>query len=73
MCVQSQLWQRHFGVCSKLKRYADSDDEDEMNNAVSVPPSSEIRNVMKRMRSYLDARSKGEMNTKMDDIVQFAD
>uniref|UniRef100_A0A8C4SC05 HTH CENPB-type domain-containing protein n=1 Tax=Erpetoichthys calabaricus TaxID=27687 RepID=A0A8C4SC05_ERPCA len=50
---------------------ADSDDENEMNNAAPVPTSSEMRNIMKSMRSYLDANSNGEMNNKMDDIEQF--
>ncbi|GFW33815.1 hypothetical protein TNCV_3589001 [Trichonephila clavipes] len=52
---------------------ADSDDEKEMNNAAPVPTSSEMRNVMKNMFSYLDAHSKNEMNNKMDDIEQFVD
>ncbi|GFU75463.1 hypothetical protein TNCV_2861791 [Trichonephila clavipes] len=34
----------------------DSDDENEMNNAAPVPTSSEMRNIMKSMRSYLDQR-----------------
>ncbi|GFT31988.1 hypothetical protein TNCV_3468421 [Trichonephila clavipes] len=46
----------------------DSDDEKEMNGAGSVPTSSEMRNVTKRMRSYLDAHCNGEMNSKIDDI-----
>ncbi|GFW06114.1 hypothetical protein TNCV_4479061 [Trichonephila clavipes] len=45
---------------------ADSDDENEMNEAAPVPTSSEMKNVMKSMRSYLDAHYNGEMNTKMD-------
>uniref|UniRef100_A0A8C4RFJ1 HTH CENPB-type domain-containing protein n=1 Tax=Erpetoichthys calabaricus TaxID=27687 RepID=A0A8C4RFJ1_ERPCA len=52
---------------------ADSDDENEMNNAAPVPTSSEMRNIMKSMRSYLDAHSNGEMNNKIDDIEQFVD
>ncbi|GFW39443.1 hypothetical protein TNCV_1834261 [Trichonephila clavipes] len=36
---------------------ADSDDKSEMNNVAPVPTSSEMRNTMKRMRSYLDAYS----------------
>ncbi|GFV97472.1 hypothetical protein TNCV_2039801 [Trichonephila clavipes] len=38
--------------------YADSNDENEMDNAAS----SEMRNIMKSMRSYLDAHSNNEMN-----------
>ncbi|GFU46995.1 hypothetical protein TNCV_813671 [Trichonephila clavipes] len=34
---------------------SDSGDENEMNNAAPVPTSSEMRNVMKSMRNYLDA------------------
>uniref|UniRef100_A0A8C4SEN5 HTH CENPB-type domain-containing protein n=1 Tax=Erpetoichthys calabaricus TaxID=27687 RepID=A0A8C4SEN5_ERPCA len=52
---------------------ADSDNENEMNNAAPVPTSSEMRNIMKSMRSYLDAHSNGEMNNKMNDIEQFVD
>ncbi|GFV73932.1 uncharacterized protein TNCV_2641961 [Trichonephila clavipes] len=51
----------------------DSDDESEMNNAAPVPTSSEMRNIMKSMCSYLDTNSSGEMNNKMDDIELFAD
>ncbi|GFW83025.1 hypothetical protein TNCV_4604521 [Trichonephila clavipes] len=52
--------------------HADSD-ENEMNNAAPVPTSSKIRNIMKSMRSYLEAHSNGEMNNKRDDIEQFVD
>ncbi|GFU26331.1 hypothetical protein TNCV_3180821 [Trichonephila clavipes] len=52
---------------------ADSDSENEKNNAASVPTSSETMNVMKSMRNYLDAHSNGEMKNKMDDIKQFVD
>ncbi|GFV44397.1 transposable element Tcb1 transposase [Trichonephila clavipes] len=34
---------------------ADSDNENEMNNVTPDPTSSETRNIMKNMRSYLDA------------------
>ncbi|GFW28923.1 hypothetical protein TNCV_202461 [Trichonephila clavipes] len=51
----------------------DSEDENEMNNAAPVPISPELRNVMKCMRSYLDAHSNGKMNNKMDDIDQYVD
>ncbi|GFU67133.1 DDE-1 domain-containing protein [Trichonephila clavipes] len=52
---------------------ADPADEREMNNVASVPKSSEMRNVIKSMRSYLDAYSIGEMNNKMNDIELFFD
>ncbi|GFV48134.1 hypothetical protein TNCV_3554131 [Trichonephila clavipes] len=52
---------------------ADSDDENEMNNASPVPTSSQMCDIMKTMLNYLDAHSKGEMNNKMDDIEQFVD
>ncbi|GFT28768.1 hypothetical protein TNCV_3584951 [Trichonephila clavipes] len=45
-----------------------SDDENETNNEAPIPESSEMRNIMKGMRSYLDAHSNGEINNKMDDI-----
>ncbi|GFT91218.1 uncharacterized protein TNCV_4044491 [Trichonephila clavipes] len=48
---------------------ADSDDE----KAAPVSTSSEMRNIMKSMHSFLDAHSNGEMNNKMDDIEQFVD
>ncbi|GFU76977.1 hypothetical protein TNCV_4521331 [Trichonephila clavipes] len=47
---------------------ADSDDENEMNNAAPVPTSSEIKNIMESMRSYLDTHSNGEMKNKIDAI-----
>ncbi|GFV30231.1 uncharacterized protein TNCV_97071 [Trichonephila clavipes] len=52
---------------------ADSDCENEMYNAALAPTSSEIRNIMKRMRSYSDAHSNDQMNNKMDDIGQCID
>ncbi|GFW20555.1 hypothetical protein TNCV_1047801 [Trichonephila clavipes] len=60
-----------FVQCSKNIIEADSDDKNELNNATPVPTSSELRNIMKSMSSYLDANSNGERNNKMDDIVQF--
>ncbi|GFX69727.1 hypothetical protein TNCV_1770951 [Trichonephila clavipes] len=50
---------------------ADSDNENEMNNAAPVPTSAEKRNTMKSMRNCLTAHSNDEMNNKMDDIEQF--
>ncbi|GFX95712.1 hypothetical protein TNCV_4886381 [Trichonephila clavipes] len=41
-----------------------------MNPATPAATSSEMRNVRKSMRSYLDALSNGEMNDKIDDIAQ---
>ncbi|GFV15647.1 uncharacterized protein TNCV_3059921 [Trichonephila clavipes] len=35
--------------------------------------SPEMKNIMKCMRSYLDAHSTGEMNNKINDIEQFVD
>ncbi|GFU93352.1 hypothetical protein TNCV_1860821 [Trichonephila clavipes] len=52
---------------------ADSDDENQMNNASPVPRSSKMRNVMKSIHSYLEAHSNSEMNNKMDDVQQFVD
>ncbi|GFV09891.1 hypothetical protein TNCV_2318211 [Trichonephila clavipes] len=52
---------------------ANSDEQNEMNNTASVPTSSEVKKVMKSMRSYLDTHSNGEMNNKMDDIEQIVD
>ncbi|GFV73237.1 hypothetical protein TNCV_4197221 [Trichonephila clavipes] len=50
---------------------ADSDDENELNNAVLVPTSSEVRNIMTILPSHLDANSNGKMNNKMDDVEEF--
>ncbi|GFV69316.1 hypothetical protein TNCV_390121 [Trichonephila clavipes] len=52
---------------------ADSDNENEINNGAPVPMSSEMQNIMKSMRSYLDAHSNGEINNKMVDIYQYVD
>ncbi|GFS76248.1 hypothetical protein TNCV_4667901 [Trichonephila clavipes] len=41
-----------FVQCSKNITEADSEDENEMNNAAPVPTSSEMRNVMKNMRLF---------------------
>ncbi|GFX82044.1 hypothetical protein TNCV_2572411 [Trichonephila clavipes] len=40
----------------------DSKGENEMNNAAPVSTSSEMRNAMKSMRSYLGIHSNGAMN-----------
>ncbi|GFV48341.1 transposable element Tcb2 transposase [Trichonephila clavipes] len=50
---------------------AASDDENEINNAAPVPTSSEMRNIKKSMRYYLDDHSNGEISYEMDDIEQF--
>ncbi|GFT15053.1 hypothetical protein TNCV_4316341 [Trichonephila clavipes] len=59
-----------FWILTKSKKIidADSDDKNEMNNAAPVPTSSEMRNIMKRMRSYLDAHCNGEINSKIFNI-----
>ncbi|GFV47059.1 hypothetical protein TNCV_2699531 [Trichonephila clavipes] len=52
----------------------DSDDENEMNNTAPVLTSSEMRNIMKSIHSYLDEHYNGEMNRinkKMIDVEQF--
>ncbi|GFV32384.1 hypothetical protein TNCV_1676701 [Trichonephila clavipes] len=58
MCIQPQLWQKkcilELVQSSKHVVDADSDDENE-NNATPVPTSSEIMNIMKSMRSYVEA------------------
>ncbi|GFV53653.1 hypothetical protein TNCV_1042601 [Trichonephila clavipes] len=74
MCVQSQLWETdilELVQSSKNIIDADSDSENEMNNAAPAPTSFEMRNIKKSMFSYLDAHSNGEMKNKMDDIEQF--
>ncbi|GFX08669.1 uncharacterized protein TNCV_61961 [Trichonephila clavipes] len=75
MRVQPQL--KHaileFVQSSKNIIDADSNNENEMNNAAPVLTSSVKRNVMKIMRSDLDAYSNGEINNQMGDIEQFVD
>lgn len=55
--------------------YVDSDDESEngISDAVPVPSTSEMRKIIKSMRSYLNAQSNGEMDKTMDDLEQFVD
>ncbi|GFS47718.1 histone-lysine N-methyltransferase SETMAR [Trichonephila clavipes] len=60
-----------FVQSSKNINDADSNNENEMNNAAPYPTSSEIRNIMKSMRSYSEAHFNSEMNNKMADIEQF--
>ncbi|GFU87361.1 hypothetical protein TNCV_2716471 [Trichonephila clavipes] len=45
---------------------SDSDDGNEMNNVAPIPTSSEMSNIMRSVRTYLDTHSNGEMNNKMD-------
>ncbi|GFX45580.1 hypothetical protein TNCV_175731 [Trichonephila clavipes] len=52
---------------------ADSDGENAMNNAASVPMLSEMRNIMKSVCSYSVAHSNVEMNNKMNDIEHSVD
>ncbi|GFT51181.1 hypothetical protein TNCV_3084111 [Trichonephila clavipes] len=49
MCVQPQVWQTKTFWSSSSQNIidADSDDENEMNNAAPVPTSFEMRNIMK--------------------------
>ncbi|GFT38139.1 hypothetical protein TNCV_4103591 [Trichonephila clavipes] len=51
----------------------DSDDKIKINDEALVPTSSEMRNIMAIMFSYLDAHYIGEMYNKMFDIQQFVD
>ncbi|GFX30674.1 hypothetical protein TNCV_4861981 [Trichonephila clavipes] len=68
MCVHHQFYANkdilEFVQSSKSIIDADSDKEYEMNNAAPVSTSSEKRNIMKSMCSYLDAHSNGERNKK---------
>ncbi|GFW20035.1 hypothetical protein TNCV_867411 [Trichonephila clavipes] len=57
-----------FDKSSKNIIDANSDVENQMNNAAPVPTSSEMRNIMKSMLSYLNAHSNDEMNNRMSDI-----
>ncbi|GFV06360.1 hypothetical protein TNCV_1073411 [Trichonephila clavipes] len=56
-----------FHQNSKNITEADLNDENEINSA---PSSSEMKSIMKSVRSYLDSYSNCEMNNKMDDIEQ---
>ncbi|GFV77046.1 hypothetical protein TNCV_691141 [Trichonephila clavipes] len=60
-----------FVQSQKIIIVADSDNENEMNKAAHAPTSSEMRNIMQNMHSYLDANFNNEMNNKMYDIEQF--
>ncbi|GFV08883.1 hypothetical protein TNCV_3821261 [Trichonephila clavipes] len=61
-----------FIKSSKSIINADSNIEKEINNAIPVPTSSEMKNTMKSILCYLDAHSNGEMNNKREDIKQYA-
>ncbi|GFV85555.1 DDE-1 domain-containing protein [Trichonephila clavipes] len=71
--VRTNIYILEFVRSSKSIIDVDSDDESEKNNAASVPTSSRMRDVVKRIRSYLNAHSNGEMNKKIDDIEQIVD
>ncbi|GFX76754.1 hypothetical protein TNCV_664611 [Trichonephila clavipes] len=64
--TDKDIWE--FSQSSKNTIDADSEDKNEMNNAAPDPKSSEMRNIMKSMRSYLGTYSNGEMNNKIGDI-----
>ncbi|GFX20185.1 uncharacterized protein TNCV_1437451 [Trichonephila clavipes] len=69
MCIQLQLWGKdilEFVQCSKNIIDADCGNENEMKYTAPVPKWSEMRNIMKSMRSYLDSHSNGEMNNKRE-------
>ncbi|GFW37656.1 hypothetical protein TNCV_415421 [Trichonephila clavipes] len=72
MCVPIMVDKNilEFAQGSKNIIYANSDGKNGMNNAASVPTSSEMRNIMESMYSYLDAHSNGEMNNKFEYIEQ---
>ncbi|GFU40976.1 hypothetical protein TNCV_4645531 [Trichonephila clavipes] len=59
-----------FVKISKNISDVDFNDKNEMN-AIPVSTSSDMKNIMKIMRSYLDAHPNSEMNNKMDDIEQY--
>ncbi|GFW71146.1 hypothetical protein TNCV_91891 [Trichonephila clavipes] len=51
---------------------ADSDDENELNYVVALPTSSEMKNIMKNMRSYLDAHFIGRSGVISDGLSHLA-
>ncbi|GFX35395.1 hypothetical protein TNCV_102021 [Trichonephila clavipes] len=63
----------HFGVnkSSENITYADTDEENEMDNADPFRTSYKMRNIMESMRNYLDAHANDEMNNKIDEIKHF--
>ncbi|GFW61004.1 hypothetical protein TNCV_4872141 [Trichonephila clavipes] len=71
--VNSQVKSTEFIQSSESIIDADSNYENEMHNADSDPTSSQVRDIMKSMRNYLDAHSNDELNNKMDDMEQFTD
>ncbi|GFT13009.1 uncharacterized protein TNCV_431321 [Trichonephila clavipes] len=62
-----------FVQSSKNVIDADLNDENEMDITALGPTSSEMRNIMKSMRIYLNTYFSGEMNNKMDNIEQLVD
>ncbi|GFV10529.1 DDE-1 domain-containing protein [Trichonephila clavipes] len=75
VCTALNMADKYIGFVqsSKIIIDKDSNDEDEMDNATPVPTSSEMRNIMKSIHSYLEAYFNGERNNKMIDIEQFVD
>ncbi|GFW49386.1 hypothetical protein TNCV_3058931 [Trichonephila clavipes] len=67
VCVHPQLWQTDILAFIQSSRNiidADSDDENELNNAVPDPTLSEMRNIMKKWCSIsvYDHQQKRERN-----------
>ncbi|GFV35518.1 hypothetical protein TNCV_3205491 [Trichonephila clavipes] len=62
-----------FAQSSKNIIDANLDDGTEITYTAPAPTSSETRNIMKSMSSYLDAHSNGETNNKIEDIKQLVD
>ncbi|GFW79223.1 hypothetical protein TNCV_2476301 [Trichonephila clavipes] len=58
-----------FVHSSKNIMDSDSDDEKEIYNAAPVPASSEIRNIMKRRRSYIDEAARIVGLSKSEDFI----
>ncbi|GFU68847.1 hypothetical protein TNCV_1548311 [Trichonephila clavipes] len=52
---------------------ADSNYKNKRNKAALVSTSFEVRYIMKNMRIYLHAHSKGQMNNKMEGIEKLVD
>ncbi|GFT37910.1 hypothetical protein TNCV_774381 [Trichonephila clavipes] len=75
MCVQPQVWQTKTFSSSSSQNIidADSDDENEMNNAAPVPTSFERRNIMKRAKKEDLRRIASELELCVSDKLTVLD
>ncbi|GFW42524.1 hypothetical protein TNCV_4257181 [Trichonephila clavipes] len=65
VCTASIMVDKNILEFSQSSKNIIDANSDEMNSVAHVPTSSEMRNDMKSMRSYLDSHSNGERKNKM--------